>query len=454
MKSARGDTVVKKIKMLAYLSAIAIIILGCTALSVIDNKHIASVESVNMTANSSSSVSLCWKPVPKAEGYRIYLKNNGSENFDLYKEILGGDTSCYDLQDLESAQVDDVKITAFKHYSNKIYESSKSNQITVYTLPDKVKQKSDSHKEGVLSIKWDAQKNVSGYELQYSEYDDFSKVVTETVDDGEAAEFTIDGLKPESVVYTKIRSFVNVNKERAYGEWSDTATVKVYKKYIMEGELDPEKPIVALSFDDGPGYPYDGNENPTKLILDVLEEYGARATFFMCASRIGDENEECLKRELELGCELGNHTYNHKNYGKKVTAGDISRCSERIKEKSGSAPTIFRCPGGIMTSRIREQCREEGMPIAYWSIDTEDWKSKDPDSIYDIAINSVYDGAIILMHDIYPTTAEAVSKIVPRLIADGYQVVGVTEMLEAKMGCKPEPGQQYVDHKTINNNTG
>lgn len=443
----------KKFKMLACLSIIAIIVIGCSALSIINNKHIDAVESVNMTANTSSSVSLCWKPVSKAEGYRIYIKNNGSDDFDLYQEIIGGDTSCFDLQDLESAQIDDIKITAFKYYSNEIYESNDASQITVYTLPDKVKQRAESHEEGVLSIKWDAQKNVSGYELQYSEDNDFHKPVTELVNDGETAEFTIDGLKPESVFFTKIRAYVNVNKDRAYGEWSDTAEIKVYKKYVMEGELDPNKPMVALSFDDGPGYPYEDNENPTKLILDVLEEYGARATFFMCASRIGGSNEECLKRELTLGCELGNHTYNHKNYGKKVTAEDISDCSDRIKEKCGSAPTIFRCPGGIMSSKIINECKREGMPIAYWSIDTEDWKSKNPDSIYDIATSKVYDGAIILMHDIYPTTAEAVKKIVPKLIADGYQVVTVSEMLEAKMGCKPEAGQQYVDYKTINNNT-
>lgn len=449
----RGDIMAKKFKMLACLSVISIIIIGCSALSIISGRHIDSVKSVNMTANTSSSISLCWQPVSKAEGYRIYIKNNGSDNFDLYQEIIGGDTNSFELQDLESAQVDDVKITAFKYYSDELYESNAADQITVYTLPDKVNQRAESHEEGVLSIRWDTQKNVSGYELQYAEDNEFYKPVTETVNDSEAAEFTVDGLKPESVFYTKIRAYINVNKDRVYGEWSDTAEIKVYKKYVMEGELDPDKPMVALSFDDGPGYAYEDNENPTKQILDVLEEYGARATFFMCASRIGGENEECLKRELELGCELGNHTYNHKNYGKKVTCEDISRCSDRIKEKCGSAPTIFRCPGGIMSSKIIEECKSEGMPIAYWSIDTEDWKSKDPDSIYDIATSRVYDGAIILMHDIYPTTAEAVKKLVPKLIADGYQVVGVTEMLEAKTGGKLEAGQQYVDYRTINNNT-
>ena len=107
----------------------------------------------------------------------------------------------------------------------------------------------------------------------------------------------------------------------------------------------------------------------------------------------------------------------------------------------------------MITSVMKEQCKKEGMPIAYWSVDTEDWKSKNPDKIYDAVNKQVYDGAIILMHDIYPSTVEAVKKIVPKLIEDGYQIVGVSEMLAVKNGEMPTPGEQYVDYKTINNNT-
>lgn len=107
-----------------------------------------------------------------------------------------------------------------------------------------------------------------------------------------------------------------------------------------------------------------------------------------------------------------------------------------------------------MSDVIQEECRKEGMPIAYWSVEPEDWKVRDADKIYKSVMSHVYDGSIILMHDIYPTTAQAVEKIVPKLIEEGYQVVGVSEMIAAKNnGSHPKTGQQYIDYKTINNNT-
>lgn len=228
---------------------------------------------------------------------------------------------------------------------------------------------------------------------------------------------------------------------------------KVNEDKTKKNNPDKPKPMVALSFDDGPAFTYEG-ANSTQRILDVLEKYDVRATFFMCGERICSDNADCLKREIELGCELGNHTYDHKHYGDKVTRDDIKKSSDAIKKSCGKAPSIFRCPGGIITKSIQKECEAEGMPIAYWSVDTEDWKSKDPQAIYKKAVSGAYDGAIILMHDIYPSTADAVEKIVPKLIEQGYQIVTVSEMLTAKnAGKPPKPGQQYVDYKTINNNT-
>ena len=109
--------------------------------------------------------------------------------------------------------------------------------------------------------------------------------------------------------------------------------------------------------------------------------------------------------------------------------------------------------GGIVTPTIRKECKKEGMALAYWSVDTEDWRSKDKDKIYKNIIKYAYDGSIVLMHDIYPSTADAVEKVVPELIAKGYQIVTVSELIAAKTGENPKPGNQYVDYKTINNNT-
>ena len=206
-------------------------------------------------------------------------------------------------------------------------------------------------------------------------------------------------------------------------------------------------PMVALTFDDGPYSPVTGR------ILDVLEKYGARATFFMVGTRINDNTKKYLKRELELGCELGNHTYNHDHYGKTVTEADVVKCSDAVYKACGKRPTAFRCPGGNMSSVMQNTAKKEGMIIAYWSVDTEDWKSRNPAQIISQAEHGAYDGSIILMHDIYSSTADAVEKIVPALVKKGYQIVTVSEMIQAKTGKAPQAGQQYIDYKTINNNT-
>lgn len=441
----------KKIKAITAAAIAVIVVCTFCALAVVNGNSINDVKKVNMAENSSSSVKIQWSAVKGAEGYLIYAKDD-SGDYEKIGEPGAEDTS-YDFTGLNSATVYSVKVTAFKHFGNKLVESEEAQEFKIFTLPDAPELTADSPDEGVLSLNWKKIENASGYELEYSKDKEFGDSESEEFPQ-DRTELKIDGLTPKDVYFARVRAFFDPDGDKVFGEWSKTAETEIMEKVVMAANLDPNKPMIALSFDDGPGYPNGSSPNPTKEILDVLEEYGARATFFMVSSRIGSSNIDCLKREIALGCELGNHTYSHERYGKKVTANDIKKCSETIKEKTGQAPTIFRCTGGMITSAMQEECRKEGMPIAYWSIDTEDWKSKNPDKIYDITMKNAYDGAIILMHDIYPTTAQAVKKIVPALIEQGYQVVGISEMLAAKNGGKPpKVGEQYVDYKTINNHT-
>lgn len=443
----------KKIKLITCLIIALILAVSISALVVVNGRQIDMVKKVTMTANTANSVSIEWSAVKKAEGYRVYIKDNDSGEFKLYKELTNAAERVCEITQLGSVSTYDVKVTAFKHFLNEMYESEDASPIKLYTLPDKTEQSASSDEEGQLAICWKVQKNVSGYEVEYSKDKAFSDYKDEKISDASTDKFNLEGLKPKDIYYTRVRAYADIDSNKVYGDWSDIAEVMIKEKIIMKDDIDPKKPIVALSFDDGPAF-YDNGTNSTDQILDVLEEYGARATFFMCASRINKSNADCLKREIELGCEIGNHTYDHKNYGKNVTADDIRKASDRIKEYCGKPPSIFRCPGGIMSAEIQKECKKEGMPIAYWSVDTEDWKSKNPDKIYDMTMNSVYDGSIILMHDIYPTTAQAVKKIVPKLIEEGYQIVTVSEMLAVKNGGKaPKAGEQYIDYKTMNNNT-
>lgn len=183
------------------------------------------------------------------------------------------------------------------------------------------------------------------------------------------------------------------------------------------------KPAVALTFDDGP------RAGSTDKILDVLEKYNARATFFIVGNVIG-QNPDALKREVELGCELGSHTWSHEDLTKIGESGvnsQMDRSVSRIEETSGGKVTVMRPPYGAIDSDVKSYL---DLPIILWSLDTLDWKTRDAASTLQVIQDEVRGGDIILMHDIHPETADAVEKIVPWLIDNGYELVTVTELYE------------------------
>lgn len=447
----------KKISVVSILLIAVIIISAGAAIAVVCNQEVKSVSGVAMESNSASSVIVKWNNVKKADGYYIYYYNgnssdNGKGTYERLGKVDGGDTCSYEIKNLPGATVYDIKVSAFRNYFGKEYESETAQKVRVYSLPEALEVSAFSGGKGILSVEWETGDNLAGYEIEYAKNDKFSDSAMIDIPYSETRNISVDGLNPGDTYYVKGRSYLMDRKEKIYGSWGNIANTVINEKDLHIGDINPNKPMVALSFDDGPAFDYEG-ENSTERILDVLEKYNARATFFMVGERVNDETKRLLQREIELGCELGNHTYNHTHYGENVTASDISKASKRIKKYCGKSPTIFRCPGGNLTSDIRNECKKEGMPLAYWSIDTDDWRSKDAKKIYKNVISQAYDGAIILMHDIYPSTADAVEKIVPKLIEKGYQIVTVTEMIEAKTGNPPKAGQQYIDYETINNHT-
>lgn len=185
--------------------------------------------------------------------------------------------------------------------------------------------------------------------------------------------------------------------------------------------------MVALTFDDGPSV-------YTDRILDILEKYDSKATFFLIGQRASDYSEQ-LKREAELGCQIGSHTYTHKylttlSYGQ--LQEEIDKTNEAVKEIVGQETSCIRPPGGFYDNRVAEIIN---CPVAMWSVDTLDWKSKDAVSVANIATSDIKDGDIILMHDLYESTAEAVEKIVPELINQGFKLVTFSELINANGGA-------------------
>lgn len=199
--------------------------------------------------------------------------------------------------------------------------------------------------------------------------------------------------------------------------------------------IDPNKPIVALSYDDGPS-------SNTASILETLEKYGAHATFFMVGENI-DLHPDWVKMVYESGNEVANHTVNHKNLNN-LSAEDIRKEVENNQSKLNSTlgldkKYLVRPPYGNANDTVKATVEH---PMILWWVDTLDWKSKDPDAVLEEVKKATKDGAIILMHDLYSTTAEATKKVVPWLKEQGYQICSVSEMFAAR-GVKMENGKTY-----------
>ena len=180
------------------------------------------------------------------------------------------------------------------------------------------------------------------------------------------------------------------------------------------------KKSVALTFDDGPS-------SFTDRLLDCLEENNAKATFFMVGTEIASFPDE-VKRMKKLGCELGNHTYDHKDLATLSSdeiSSEIARVDEQLVNLTGEGASVVRPPYGSVNDTVKSTA---GTPMILWSIDTLDWKTQDVESTVEEVMNNVKDGSIILMHDIFSTSVDAAEILIPQLIEEGYQLVTVHEL--------------------------
>lgn len=213
---------------------------------------------------------------------------------------------------------------------------------------------------------------------------------------------------------------------------ADAAGTPTEKPKIGSGEK-----LVALTFDDGP------YKNVTPRILDVVEKYadfGVHVTFFVLGLQ-AVQYPEIVARAASLGCEIGNHTYHHKNLTKlsvEEMQSEVNDLSEMITELTDTQPTLVRPPYGARNDVVYANVP---YPLILWDVDTLDWSTHDTASTVEAALKCE-DGDIILMHDVHEDTAAAAEEIIPRLIDMGFRLVTVSEMFEAK-GLPLEAGHAY-----------
>lgn len=208
---------------------------------------------------------------------------------------------------------------------------------------------------------------------------------------------------------------------------------------IIQRYIDPEKPMVAITFDDGPGLESEDR------ILNCLESNNAVATFFYQGMFI-DGREDKIMRAYNIGCEIGNHTWNHPvltSLKDSKAREQITKTNEAIHDACGHYPTVFRPSYGITSDKIN---KESELPVIMWSVDTLDWKSRNGKKVFNkVKKSGNLDGKIILMHSIHDSTADATELIIPWLKSQGYQIVTVSELIKYKTGSEPKGGTTYTE---------
>ena len=191
--------------------------------------------------------------------------------------------------------------------------------------------------------------------------------------------------------------------------------------------IDPSKPMVAITFDDGP------NPETTTPMLDALEENYAKATFF-CLGQNAGYYPETVQREYNLGMEVGTHTYSHvvlTSLSASALDSEISKSVDAINKAIGVKPSLMRPPYGAVNKTVLSAVGGYNLCCMNWSLDTEDWKTKNADATYN-EVMKAQDGDVVLLHDIHEYNVDAVKRFVPDLIAEGFQLVTVPELYEAR----------------------
>lgn len=232
----------------------------------------------------------------------------------------------------------------------------------------------------------------------------------------------------------------------SYGELTITVPISSISKYLQNPTArkfanipkPAEKPkpapatptpivankTIALTFDDGPG-PY------TEKLLDILDKYDAKATFFLIGSKVS-ARADTLRRMQSRGHQLGNHSWSHPELNKVSTeqlASEIDQTNNAIKQAVGTKPNIIRPPYGAFNRAVLEQFRQRGMSAVVWSVDTRDWADRNSEIVCSRAVAGARNGAVILMHDIHPTSVNAVPCILDSLKQQGYSFVTVQNLI-------------------------
>jgi polysaccharide deacetylase family sporulation protein PdaB len=198
--------------------------------------------------------------------------------------------------------------------------------------------------------------------------------------------------------------------------------------------VETEEKRIAISFDAAYGDQY------TPQILDILDEYNVKTTFFLVGFWI-DKYADMMEEIHKKGHEIGNHSTTHPQMSK-LTAEEIRKelqtTGDKIKAVAGKDPILFRPPFGDYNDKVIETARELGYYSIQWDVDSLDWKEFGVEPVVDRVLNRVNKGSIILFHNNAKYVADYLPIVLDRLIKEGYTIVPVSELIIKD--------NYYIDH--------
>ena len=203
---------------------------------------------------------------------------------------------------------------------------------------------------------------------------------------------------------------------------STLADIKVYRS------AETDKKQIALTFDDGP------HPRLTPRILEILARYNVPATFFMVGQNVLNY-PDAARQVIQAGHEVGNHTFTHPHIAglnEQAIMDEIGKCEDALEELCEYRPHLLRTPQGALTPSLERCLLHEDYILVLWSLDTRDWDNKSTACVVEAVLNRVQAGDIILMHDYIghnSKTPEALEKIIPALLSQGYEFVTVSALL-------------------------
>lgn len=369
-----------------------------------------------------SRIQISWGKVKKATSYTVYRSYQLTKG---YKKIASVKKNSYIDYDVEKGRSYYYKVTA-NYKKKKNYTSAKNEAVSVHmkpAAPDVV----GSYFKRKIKLTW---KKVKGADLYYV-YKKNARGTYKKIKETSKLYYRDSDVKERKTYSYKVVAVSKADGELIKGTAGAPCEV-------LAADMDPKKKMVALTYDDGPG-------RYTEDILRCLKNNQAKATFYVIGCNI-DSYQQALKEADKLGCEIGNHTYNHPNLVKQadiVIQKEMNDTDAKIKQLLGRETVTMRPPGGNVDMRVKRNVRK---PIILWSIDTRDWEHRDSGRTIRAVMNNVQDGDIILMHDIYSETKEASLVLIPQLRREGYQLVTVSELAQYR-GYALENGTVYSNFR-------